>query len=35
MDDMAAVYRQKQFDEPLLKVSNHVRKWLLGKINIA
>jgi integrase len=33
-DDMAAVYRQKTFDGPLLKVSNHVRGWMLGKIKL-
>jgi integrase len=33
-NDMAAVYRQKTFDQPLLKVSNHVRGWLLGEVNI-
>ena len=29
-DDMSAVYRQRTFDTPLQKVSNHVRDWLLG-----
>jgi integrase len=29
-DDMSAVYRQKTFDAPLLKVTNHVRDWLRG-----
>jgi integrase len=32
--DMAAVYRQKMYDGPLLKVTNHVRNWLNGKIKI-
>jgi len=32
--DMSAVYRQKQFNKPLLKVSNHVRGWLLGEIDL-
>lgn len=31
---MASVYRQKTFDKPLLKVSNHVRAWLLGRITL-
>jgi hypothetical protein len=34
-DDMAAVYRQKQFDAPLLKVSNHIRGWLVGKVKLS
>ena len=29
-DDMSAVYRQKTFDGPLKKVTDHVRDWLLG-----
>ena len=33
-DDMAAVYRQKTFDGPLLKVVNHVRDWFTGAKNI-
>jgi integrase len=33
-DDMASVYRQKQFREPLLKVTNHVRDWLTGQKKI-
>jgi integrase len=33
-DDMAAVYRQKTFDGPLLKVANHVRDWFTGAKNI-
>jgi hypothetical protein len=33
-DDMAAVYRQKTFDGPLLKVMNHVRDWFAGTKNI-
>jgi integrase len=33
-DDMAAVYRQKTFDEPLLKVTKHVRAWLNGRKKI-
>jgi len=33
-DDMAAVYRQKTFDAPLLKVTNHVRAWLSGRKKI-
>lgn len=33
-DDMAAVYRQKTFDSQLLKVTNHVRAWLAGDLNI-
>lgn len=32
--DMSAVYRQKTFDAPLLKVTDHVRNWLLGSITI-
>ncbi|MGD9722907.1 MAG: tyrosine-type recombinase/integrase [Pirellulales bacterium] len=32
--DMAAVYRQKTFDKPLLKVSNHVRDWLQGRVTL-
>jgi integrase len=34
-DDMSAVYRQKTFDGPLKKVTDHVRDWLLGIKNIA
>jgi integrase len=34
-DDMAARYRQKIFDKPLLTVSNHVRGWLFGKIKLS
>lgn len=34
-DDMSAVYRQKTFDGPLKKVTDHVRDWLLGVKNIA
>ena len=34
-DDMSAVYRQKTFDRPLKKVTDHVRDWLLGFKNIA
>ena len=33
-DDMAAVYRQKTFDEPLKKVTNHVRAWFNGRKKI-
>jgi integrase len=33
-NDMAAVYRQKTFDGPLMKVANHVRDWLLGDKSI-
>jgi integrase len=33
-NDMASVYRQKTFDAPLLKVTNHVRAWLLGRKKI-
>jgi integrase len=29
-DDMSAVYRQRIYDAPLQKVTNHVRDWLLG-----
>ncbi|MGO9115585.1 MAG: tyrosine-type recombinase/integrase [Thermoguttaceae bacterium] len=29
-DDMSAIYRQKTFDGPLKKVTDHVRDWLLG-----
>ena len=29
-DDMAAVYRQKTYDEPLQKASNFVREWFMG-----
>lgn len=32
--NMAAVYRQKIYDEPLLKVANHVRDWFIGEKNI-
>lgn len=31
-NDMAAVYRQKVYDAGLLKVSNHVRDWLQGRV---
>ncbi|HVX10916.1 MAG TPA: tyrosine-type recombinase/integrase [Pirellulales bacterium] len=34
-DDMAAVYRQKMFDQPLLKVSRHVRDWLFDNVKIS
>ena len=33
-DDMAAVYRQKTYDEPLRKVTNHVRAWFNGRKKI-
>jgi integrase len=33
-DDMSAVYRQKTFNSPLKKVTDHVRDWLLGAKNI-
>jgi integrase len=33
-DDMAAVYRQKTFNTPLLKVTDHVRGWLNGSISV-
>lgn len=33
-DDMAAVYRQKTFDAPLIKVTERVRDWLQGSITI-
>jgi integrase len=33
-DDMAAVYRQRQFDGPLRKVTGHVRDWLQGRVSI-
>jgi integrase len=33
-NDMAAVYRQKMFNESLTKVTNHVRDWFTGKLNI-
>jgi integrase len=29
-DDMSAVYRQKTFDGPLKRVTDHVRDWLFG-----
>ena len=32
--DMAAVYRQKTYDEPLLEVVNHVRDWFIGEKSI-
>ncbi|HUY93583.1 MAG TPA: tyrosine-type recombinase/integrase [Pirellulales bacterium] len=32
--DMASVYRQKTFNAPLLKVTNHVRDWYLGLITL-
>ena len=34
-DDMSSVYRQKTFDGPLRKVTDHVRDWLFGVKNIA
>ena len=34
-DGMSAVYRQKTFDGPLRKVTDHVRDWLLGVKSIA
>ncbi|HUY88992.1 MAG TPA: tyrosine-type recombinase/integrase [Pirellulales bacterium] len=34
-NDMAAVYRQQVFDKPLLKVTNHVRAWLLGRKKVS
>jgi hypothetical protein len=33
-DDMAAVYRQKTFNTPLLKVTERVRAWLDGSVSI-
>jgi len=33
-DDMAAVYRQKTFNAPLLKVTERVRGWLTGSISV-
>lgn len=32
--DMASVYRQKIFDQQLLKFSNFVREWYLGRITL-
>jgi integrase len=32
--DMASIYRQKIFDQQLLKFSNHVRDWYLGRITL-
>ena len=34
-NDMAAVYRQQVFDKPLLRVTNHVRAWLLGRKKVS
>lgn len=33
-NDMAAVYRQRVYDAGLLRVSNHVRQWLLGELTL-
>jgi integrase len=32
--DMASVYRQKDFDQKLVKVSNRIRGWLLGTVKL-
>ena len=32
--DMASVYRQKTYNEPLQKVSNFVREWFIGERRI-
>jgi len=34
-NDMSSIYQQKTYNQPLLKVSNHVRSWLLGEIQLA
>jgi integrase len=31
-DDMSSVYRQKVYDAPLLRISEHIRKWVNGEI---
>ena len=33
-NDMSAVYRQKTFDAPIRKVTDHVRKWYRGLITL-
>lgn len=33
-DDMGAVYRQRTWDTPLLKISEHLRAWVLGEITL-
>lgn len=33
-NDMSAVYRQKTFDSPIHKITDHVRKWLRGSITL-
>jgi integrase len=33
--DMGAVYRQRVFDSKLVKVSNYVRSWLLGRVKLS
>jgi integrase len=34
-NDMGAVYREQIYDQQLLEVTNHVRKWYRGKLSIA
>ena len=33
-EDMAAIYRQKVFDGPLRKSTDHVRAWYLGTVSL-
>jgi integrase len=32
--DMSAVYRQRQYGKPLVRVTEHVRGWLLGEVEL-